>query len=154
MSPDSRSSTVGCHLAACHGPSARLSALQRGISLAPRSNSLQQTTHRSTRLGAQVTSQQQDSSQQRHPDSADRDGAGTTAPAGEASSSSATADVVANGVAVSAREGSAREAPREGSGERLAFRRVDEAAGLLEPVDPERDLENVLAVSAASWDEG
>ena len=39
--------------------------------------------------------------------------------------------------------------PRKGSGERLAFRRVDEAAGLLEPVDPERDLEHVLAVSAA-----
>lgn len=128
--------------------------LQRGISLAPRSDSLQQTTHRSNQPSTQVASQQQDSSQQHHPQSADRADAGTTAPDGDASNSSARADVVANEPAVPARERSARQALREGSGERLALRRVDEAAGLLEPADLERDLEHVLAVSSAPWDEG
>ena len=141
-----------CHLAACHGPQLCSPVLQRGISLAPRSDSLQQTTHRSNQPRDQVASQQQDSSQQHHSLSADRDGARTTAPDRVASNSSAGADIVANEPAVPARESSARGALREESGERLAFRRVDEAAGLLEPVDLERDLEHVLAVSAAPWD--
>ena len=136
-------------MAAGHGPQLCSPVLQRGISLAPRSDSLQQTTHQSTQFDAQVASQQQDSSQQHHPHSADRGGAGTTAPDRDVSSSSARADVLTKEPIVPA-----REAPREGSGEQLAFRRVDEAAGLLEPADLERDLELVLAVSAAPWDAG